>query len=38
MCLGRNIRKMFALMDKENVKSKYWKKPQTLKKGNISVS
>lgn len=32
MCLGRNIRKMFTLMDRENIKSNYWKKSKNLKK------
>lgn len=26
MCLGRNIRKIFTLMDKTIIKSKYWEK------------
>lgn len=32
MYLGRNIRKMFTLMDRENIKSNYWKKSKNLKK------
>ena len=32
MCLGRNIRKIFALMNRENIKSNYWKKSKNLKK------
>lgn len=32
MCLGRNIRKMFVLMDQENIKSNYWEKTENLKK------
>lgn len=31
MCLGRNIRKFFTLLDSENVKSKYWEKSDDLK-------
>lgn len=32
MCLGKNIRKMFNLMDKLIIKSKYWEKSANLKK------
>ena len=32
MCLGRNIRKLFILIDQKSVKSKYWEKSQNLKK------
>ena len=32
MCLGRNMRIMFALMDKPIIKSKYWKNTNNLKK------
>lgn len=32
MCLGRNIRKIFTLMDKTIIKSKYWEKTDKLKK------
>ena len=31
MCLGRNIRKFFVLLDTENIKSNYWKKSTNLK-------
>ena len=31
MCLGRNIRKMFTLIDKPIIKSKYWEKSPNLK-------
>ena len=31
MCLGRNVRKFFALLDSGNVKSKYWEKFDDLK-------
>ena len=30
-CLGRNIRKLFTMMDKTNIKSKYWEKSNNLK-------
>ena len=32
MCLGRNIRKMFTLIDKPIIKSKYWENTDNLKK------
>lgn len=32
MCLSRNIRKMFTLMDKSVIKSKYWENTNNLKK------
>lgn len=32
MCLGRNIRKMFTLMDQKDIKSNYWEKSENLKK------
>ena len=31
MCLGRNIRKFFTLLDSDNIKSKYWEKSENLK-------
>jgi len=31
MCLGRNIRKFFTLLNDNNIKSKYWEKPNNLK-------
>lgn len=31
MCLGRNIRKFFTLLDKGEIKSNYWEKPSNLK-------
>lgn len=31
MCLGRNIRKFFTLLDSDNIKSNYWKKTANLK-------
>ena len=31
MCLGRNIRKFFTLLDNDNIKSKYWEKSNNLK-------
>lgn len=35
MCLGRNIRKFFTLLDNKNIKSKYWEKPNNLKKEKL---
>lgn len=32
MCLGRNIRKFFTLLDDNTNKSSYWQKPTNLKK------
>ena len=32
MCLGRNIRKFFNLIDSNEIKSMYWDKPNNLKK------
>lgn len=32
MLLGRNIRKLFTLLDSNNIKSNYWNKPNNLKK------
>ena len=32
MCLGRNIRKLFTLLNSTKIKSYYWKKPTNLKK------
>lgn len=32
MCLGRNIRKYFVLLDKQEIKSNYWKKLLYLQK------
>lgn len=32
MCLGRNIRKFFTLLDSDEIKSNYWEKPDNLKK------
>ena len=32
MCLGRNIRKYFVLLDKQEIKSNYWEKPLYLQK------
>ncbi len=32
MCLGRNIRKFFALLNSNQIKSTFWEKPQNLKK------
>ena len=31
MCLGRNVRKFFTLLDTNKIKSNYWEKPQNLK-------
>jgi transposase len=31
MCLGRNIRKFFTLLDSNKIKSNYWEKPSNLK-------
>lgn len=31
MCLGRNIRKFFTILDKDEIKSNYWEKPSNLK-------
>ena len=35
MCLGRNIRKLFTLLDSNEVKSNYWKKSDNLKKEKL---
>lgn len=35
MCLGRNIRKFFTLLDSDQIKSNYWEKPENLKKENF---
>lgn len=35
MCLGRNIRKFFILLDSSNIKSNYWEKTTDLKKENF---
>lgn len=32
MCLGRNIRKFFTLLDSDKIESNYWKKSSALKK------
>ena len=32
MCLGRNIRKFFTLLDSDEIKSNYWKKTDNLKR------
>lgn len=32
ICLGRNIRKFFNLIDSDEIKSMYWDKPINLKK------
>lgn len=32
MCLGRNIRKLFILLDSDNIESNYWKKSPNLKR------
>ena len=31
MCIGRNIRKFFTLLDIKKIKSNYWEKPNNLK-------
>ena len=31
MCLGRNIRKLFVLLNDDKIKSNYWEKPSNLK-------
>lgn len=31
ICLGRNIRKLFVLIDSKNIRSIYWDKPENLK-------
>ena len=31
ICLGRNIRKFFVLIDSKNIRSIYWVKPENLK-------
>lgn len=31
MCLGRNIRKIFVLLNNDKIKSNYWEKPNNLK-------
>ena len=31
MCLGRNIRKFFVLLNNDKIKSNYWEKPNNLK-------
>lgn len=38
MCLGRNVRKFFTLLNSENIQSNYWEKPQHLKKRSFSFS
>lgn len=38
MCLGRNIRKFFTLLNSDKIKSNYWKKSNNLKKRSISIS
>lgn len=35
MCLGRNIRKFFTLLDSDQKKSNYWEKPENMKKENF---
>lgn len=35
MCLGRNIRKYFVLLNQDNVKDNYWEKPLDLKTEKI---
>lgn len=35
MCLGRNIRKYFVLLNQDNVKGNYWEKPLDLKTEKI---
>lgn len=35
MCLGRNIRKLFTFLDKQEIKSKYWEKTVNLTKEKI---
>lgn len=35
MCLGRNIRKFFVLLDTKNIKSNYWEKSDDLKSEKI---
>ena len=37
MCLERNIRKLFTLLDSDKIKSNYWEKTDNLKK-NITIS
>ena len=32
MCLGRNIRKVFTLIDSDNIKSNYWENTHDVKK------
>ena len=36
MCLGKNIRKFFTLLDKDEIKSNYWEKPSNLKNEKFS--
>lgn len=31
MCIGRNIRRFFTLLDSKKIKSNYWEKPNNLK-------
>lgn len=35
MCLGRNVRKFFTLLDNNDIKSKYWEKSSNLKAEKI---
>ena len=35
MCLGRNVRKLFTLIESNNIKSNYWEKSSDLKKENF---
>lgn len=37
VCLGRNIRKLFSLMNTKNIKSKYWEKNDNLKEEKLPI-
>jgi hypothetical protein len=37
MCLGRNIRKFFILLESDEIKSNYWKKTNNLKKEQFPI-
>ena len=36
MCLGRNIRKLFVLLNDDKIKSNYWKKPNNLEREKLA--
>ena len=36
MCLGRNIRKLFVILNEGKIKSNYWKKPNNLEREKLA--